>query len=69
MDTCSGNMLGEDERGDLKVWQTVEEFCYFTKEKGFFMQRRMGQYRQVMTETIEESLKLVSIQGKILLNN
>lgn len=53
VETCSART----KEGILKVWQTVEEFCSFTKEKGFFMQRRMGQYRQVMTETIEESLK------------
>jgi LAO/AO transport system kinase len=51
--TCSSR-TGE---GIARVWSTVEDFCSFTKMNGSFARRRMEQNRQVLFETIEESLK------------
>jgi len=53
VETCSA----KTHEGIINVWETIENFCSFTKEKGFFMHRRMEQDRQVMIDTIEESLK------------
>jgi LAO/AO transport system kinase len=53
VETCSS----KTHEGILNVWQTIEDFCTLTKGKGFFMHRRMEQDRQVLIDTIEESLK------------
>ncbi len=53
VETCSA----KTHDGILNVWETIEDFCSFTKGKGFFMHRRMEQDRQVLIDTIEESLK------------
>ncbi len=53
VETCSA----KTHEGILIVWETIENFCSFTKGKGFFMHRRMEQDRQVLIDTIEESLK------------
>jgi len=53
VETCSSR-TGE---GIAQVWSTIEDFCSFTKKNGSFDCRRMEQDRQVLFETIEESLK------------
>jgi LAO/AO transport system kinase len=53
VETCSA----KTREGIIKVWKTIEDFCSFTQENGFFMRRRMEQDRQVLTDAIEESLR------------
>lgn len=51
--TCSSKSLD----GISRVWETVTDFCGFTSANGFFQRRRMEQDRQVLFDSIEESLK------------
>jgi len=53
VETCSAIT----HEGIVKVWETIQDFCSFTQKDGFFMHRRMEQDRQVLIETIQESLK------------
>ena len=53
VETCSART----HEGITRVWETIEEFCSFTTGKGFFTHRRMEQDRQVLFDTIDESLK------------
>lgn len=53
VETCSA----KTREGIFTVWDTIQDFCTYTKAKGYFTHRRMEQDRQVLIETIEESLK------------
>jgi len=52
VDTCSARTR----EGIPRVWETICDFCNFTSAKGFFVRRRMEQDRQVLFDTIDESL-------------
>jgi LAO/AO transport system kinase len=53
VETCSA----KTREGIFTVWDTIQDFCAYTTSKGYFTHRRMDQDRQVLIETIEESLK------------
>ncbi len=53
VETCSA----QTRDGITQVWETISDFCSFTSAKGFFTRRRMEQDRQVLLDTIDESLK------------
>jgi len=53
VDTCSAKSL----EGIAKVWEVITDFCDFTSANGFFSRRRMEQDRQVLFDSIDESLK------------
>ena len=51
-ETCSS----VDKTGVLKVWKMVEDYVRFTKETGYFDQRRTQQAKYWMYETIHSAL-------------
>ena len=53
VETCSARTR----EGISQVWETISDFCTFTSAKGYFTRRRMEQARQVLFDTIDESLK------------
>lgn len=53
VETCSAHTR----EGITRVWEIINDFCTFTSTKGFFTRRRMEQDRQVLFDTINESLK------------
>jgi len=53
VETCSA----QTRDGIMRVWETIDDFYTFTSAKGFFTRRRMEQDRQVLFDTINESLK------------
>jgi len=53
VETCSA----QSHEGITRVWETIEDFCSFTKKNGFFSARRMEQDRQVLFDTIDETLR------------
>jgi len=53
VETCSA----QTRNGIMRVWETIDDFYTFTSAKGFFTRRRMEQDRQVLFDTINESLK------------
>ena len=53
VETCSA----QTHEGIANVWETIENFCAYSKIKGFFMHRRMEQDQQVLIDTIDESLR------------
>jgi LAO/AO transport system kinase len=53
VETCSA----QTHEGIANVWETIEDFCAFSKSNGFFMHRRMEQDQQVLIDTIDESLR------------
>jgi len=53
VETCSA----QTRDGITRVWETIEDFCTYTLKNGFFSSRRMEQDRQVLFDTIDESLR------------
>jgi len=51
--TCSA----QTRDGISKVWETIKEYEVFTKSNGYFTQKRQEQKKQIMFDTINESLK------------
>ena len=40
-----------------KIWSIIDNYCTFTKNNGFFINKRINQSKRIMFETINESLK------------
>jgi len=51
--TCSA----ETGNGIREVWSSIQEYCRYTKENGYFGQQRQEQSRHWMYQSIEETLR------------